>query len=673
MTLRINYNLSSLLSHQSLRNVDRLMTSSIARLSSGERIQRAGDDPASMVLSQKLRHHLAGINQATRNSEEGVTMVQTAEGAMDEISQLLTRIRTLAVQAANSGVQDPASLQAIQEDLNAAISSITRTATDTSFGSLPLLQGSLANNTMASTSLTTVSAITHDMTQLPGGIQNDSVLTTTVAAPTTLGHSNVNVTFTGLVSPLPGTTALEGLDQNGTTLDAVTGKNLTVTGPTGTHTITFAAGATINDLVSQVNAFTSQTGVRASYDANTGGLLMESTSYGNSAFAVASQDMTVGASNIGIGDDNTTAATNSSNVTLTGLVSPLPGTTPIEGLAQNGTTLDAVTGKTITLNGPTGSSTITLAAGATINDLVTQVNNLNSQTGLLASYDANTGALSIASSPSSNNTFSITSMDMTTLLSGVGLFDSDTTTVANTTVTQANTLVTPVANQTVQFSYVDAAGTTRSLTLTQDPASEDGLTFTNVAGGPEAVAPFTSFGPGAFSVTFVDTSAGTVGSNITIPVGSYTATRLSTTFIQTGAKANQITLLDIPDMRAGALGHTANLASTGLASLQDLTTTNAITSGNATNAILLLDAAIKEVTEARGRAGAIQANALESGIENLRVTFENLTSADSRLRDTDFAAESAAYARHNIIYQSATAMLAQANQLPQTLMQMLRQ
>jgi flagellin len=152
------------------------MQESIARLSSGVRIQRAGDDPASMVLSQKLRHHLAGIDQATKNSEEGVTMLQTAEGSMDQISQLLIRMRSLAVQAANEGVQNPASLQALQNDLDAAVASITQTANYTSFGSLPLLQGSMSNNTLAVASRTTVQAITHDMTQLPGGIQSNSIL-----------------------------------------------------------------------------------------------------------------------------------------------------------------------------------------------------------------------------------------------------------------------------------------------------------------------------------------------------------------------------------------------------------------------------------------------------------------------------------------------------------------
>jgi flagellin len=545
MSLRINYNLASLMAHHNLRNVDRMLIQSTERLSSGERINSAGDDPAAMVLSQKMRHHLAGLRQATNNSEEGITMVQTAEGAMDTISQNLIRMRTLAVQAANTGIHDTNSLQALQNELNTTIESITRTASHTQFGKIKLLQGDLSANKLSTTAQTVLSTMAHDMTKLPGGIQDNSTITTTVAAPLTLSRSRIDVTLTGLVSPLPGTTTLQGLTQNGTVLDDLANKTIAINGPLGSRTITLSSATTINDAVGQINAFTAQTGVRASYDANTGVLSAESTGFGN-------------------------------------------------------------------------------------------------------------------------GTFSLNATDMTTALTGNGLFDSDTTTVANT-------FLTPATNQTVQLTYIDAGGASRTMTLTQDPsASTDGLTFVNNSGGPEVAAPFTAYEPGAFRVSFIDSSNDNFGSTATVAAGSYTATRTSTVFIQTGAEALQTTVLDIPDMRSGALGHTANFAAQNYADLEDLMTNDAFLNNQATLAIQLIDAAITEVTEARGRAGAIQANALEAGMANLRVSVENISAADSRLRDTDFAAESAAYARHQIIYQAATAMLAQANQIPQTILQMLQ-
>ena len=664
MTLRINFNLASVFAHQNLRGVDRLLEKSLDRLSSGVRIRRAGDDPAGMVLANNLRHHLKGIEKATQNSEEGISMVQTAEGAMDEVSNLLLRIRTLTVQAANEGVQNPASLAAIQAEFDSAVSSITRTATDTRFGSLPLLQGQLSNNTINVADRDVLRNVVHDTTKLPGGIQPGSALTTIVAAPTTLARSAVTVALTGAVIPLPGTTVMQGLDQNGTTLDAVDGKSFTVTGPLGNRALTRPVGATINDVVAQVNAYTAQTGARASYDAATGQLRVESTAFGNSPLSVASADMTSGVSTIGLLDSNTSTTL---NVTFTGAISPLPRSTLIQGLDQNGTILDAVDGKTLTITGPLGSQAVTIPAGATIDNAVTLINTYTNLTGALASYDPNTGVLGIASTTPGNGALSIASADMTSLASGVGLLDIDTTTVPVT-----NSFATAASDQTVQVAYIDAAGAARTLTLTQDPKSAGGLTFTNLLGGPEGVAPFTAFDPGAFSVTFLDTSGGTSGTTMTLAPGSYGALRQSTSFIQTGALANQTTTIDIPDMRAGALGHTANLAVKGYASLQDLLTSSALTTGNTESAFAVIDAAIAEVNAARGNAGAIQANALETSLNSLRISFENLTSSESQLRDTDFAAESAAYSRHNIVYQAATAMLAQANQIPRSILDMLK-
>ena len=664
MTLRINFNLASVFAHQNLRGVDRLLEKSLDRLSSGVRIRRAGDDPAGMVLANNLRHHLKGIEKATQNSEEGISMVQTAEGAMDEVSNLLLRIRTLTVQAANEGVQNPASLAAIQAEFDSAVSSITRTATDTRFGSLPLLQGQLSNNTINVADRDVLRNVVHDATKLPGGIQLGSALTTIVAAPTTLARSAVTVALTGAVIPLPGTTVMQGLDQNGTTLDAVDGKSFTVTGPLGNRALTIPVGATINDVVAQVNAYTAQTGARASYDAATGQLRVESTAFGNSPLSIASADMTSGVSTIGLLDSNTSTTL---NVTFTGAISPLPRSTLIQGLDQNGTILDAVDGKTLTITGPLGSQAVTIPVGATIDNAVTLINTYTNLTGALASYDPNTGVLGIASTTPGNGALSIASADMTSLASGVGLLDIDTTTVPVT-----NSFVTAASDQTVQVAYIDAAGAARTLTLTQDPKSAGGLTFTNLLGGPEGVAPFTAFDPGAFSVTFLDTSGGTSGTTMTLALGSYGALRQSTSFIQTGSLANQTTIIDIPDMRAGALGHTANRAVNGYASLQDLLTSSALTTGNTESAFAVIDAAIAEVNAARGNAGAIQANALETSLNSLRISFENLTSSESQLRDTDFAAESAAYSRHNIVYQAATAMLAQANQIPRSILDMLK-
>jgi flagellin len=543
MTLSIGFNVSAQHAHANLVAADNALSTSISRLSSGLRITRAGDDPAAMVLANNLRHNLSGITQASQNSEEGVTMLQTAEGSMDQISSLLTRMRTLAVQAANSGVQDSSSLQALQDELDAAVASITRTADSASFGSKKLLQGGLADNALAVPAQALFSASTQNAAQLPGGIRAGSALTATVAAPgITLARSSYQTTLTtDGVTPAAGTAPLLGLIQNGQPLTAIAGGTVTIAGALGSRTLTLPANATINDFLAQVNAFSAQIGAKAAYDASTGALTVESTSSGAQTFTISSSDMT--------------------------------------------------------------------------------------------------GA-------------------------GIGLLDSDST-------GPTNAFLAAAAPQTMQLAYTDAAGTARTVTLTQDGTSPGGMTFSNLAGGPEAAPPYTAFAPGAFTWTAKDTSGGTVGSATTVPAGSYGATRTGTTFIQTGALANQTTTIDIPDMRAAALGHTAGLAGGNLGSLQDLTTGQTLLTGDATKALTVIDAAISEVSAARGRLGAVQSNGLESTLSTLQSSITNLTSAESNLRDVDFAAESATYARNNIIYQAATAMLAQANQIPQTVLKML--
>ncbi|MCK6489827.1 MAG: hypothetical protein L6R48_16150 [Planctomycetes bacterium] len=114
------------------------------------------------------------------------------------------------------------------------------------------------------------------------------------------------------------------------------------------------------------------------------------------------------------------------------------------------------------------------------------------------------------------------------------------------------------------------------------------------------------------------------------------------------------------------------LTQRGYDSIDDLVREQALVDGDSQLAIHVIDAAIDEVSTARGRTGALQANSLESTLDSLRIAIQNLTDSESRIRDTDFAQESADFARNNIIYQAATAMLAQANQVPQTVLGLLK-
>lgn len=147
MSLRINTNIPAMTAMRQLSlNEDRI-TGSVTRLSTGLRINTAGDDPAGMIISEGLRSQIRGIKQAIRNSQDAVNMNKTAEGALDEVSQLLLSMRSLAVSSANTAVVDAAQLQANQSQIRNIVASLNRVAEQTSWGDKKLLNG--ASGTIA--------------------------------------------------------------------------------------------------------------------------------------------------------------------------------------------------------------------------------------------------------------------------------------------------------------------------------------------------------------------------------------------------------------------------------------------------------------------------------------------------------------------------------------------
>ncbi|MGK0289612.1 MAG: flagellin [bacterium] len=150
MGLRINHNISSLNAHRNLTNADRAASKSMEKLSSGLKINRAADGPAALVVSETMRAQVAGLNQAVDNSETAVTMVQTAEAALNEVNNLLTGMRQLAIHASNDGANDEIMLAADQAEIANAIETVDRISQNTQFGTKKLLDGSRGANGITS-------------------------------------------------------------------------------------------------------------------------------------------------------------------------------------------------------------------------------------------------------------------------------------------------------------------------------------------------------------------------------------------------------------------------------------------------------------------------------------------------------------------------------------------
>jgi flagellin len=143
--VRINQNIMAFNAYRNLNSTNGMLGKSLEKLSSGYRINRAADDASGLVISQGLRSQVSGLRQATRNAQDGVSVVQTAEGALTEVHAMLGRIRDLIVQAANTASSDTAARQAAQNEIVQLRSEIDRIAQTTTFGTQVLLNGSFGS------------------------------------------------------------------------------------------------------------------------------------------------------------------------------------------------------------------------------------------------------------------------------------------------------------------------------------------------------------------------------------------------------------------------------------------------------------------------------------------------------------------------------------------------
>jgi flagellin len=143
----IKHNMSAVNAHRSLKfnvwEVDKTMM----KLSSGERINRSGDDPSGLAVSEKMRTQIQGLRQAERNTEDGMSFIQTAEGYLQQTADIIQRMRVLAIQSAN-GIYSPQDRQLIQVEVSQLVDEVDRIASQAEFNRFPLLQGEYARNSV---------------------------------------------------------------------------------------------------------------------------------------------------------------------------------------------------------------------------------------------------------------------------------------------------------------------------------------------------------------------------------------------------------------------------------------------------------------------------------------------------------------------------------------------
>jgi flagellin len=441
MGLSLINNTAALNAGNSLNKTNSSLGKSLERLSSGLKINRGADGAAGLVISEKQRAQIAGLKTAIDNTNKAVSLVQTGEGALNEINGLLTKARSLALDSANSGVNDADSLAANQAELRNALDSITKIATNTQFGSKKLLDGSAGIRA-------TTSAV---------GVSVSAGAGSSAAA----GNYDLVVTTAAVKANAEGT--------------AYAGAATFTNGATGTLTINNvdislneSNAGTLDDAINTINSFSNQTGVKASVDAATGGnLVLSATKFGTQG------DFTVDGDANGLAAAGFAAAVDTQAGTGGGVAGAdatgtleLAGGTAVAFTAQ-GNVINSQGLKITVGEDPAAQfSSLTVATGtANIN---VENNTLTFQVGANAGQTANVGFRDVRASSlgqgASDQVASLNDIDVTTAegaQAAIEVIDAAISEVSNLRgdigAFQANTLETNANNLRVSLENTTAA------------------------------------------------------------------------------------------------------------------------------------------------------------------------------------------------------------------------
>lgn len=586
--MRINHNIAALNTYNKLTANTAATSKSLEKLSSGLKINKAGDNAAGLAISEKMRGQIRGLDQASTNANDAISLINTAEGALSETHSILQRMRELAVQSAND-TNVSIDRGEIQKEMNQLSSEVNRIANTTEFNTKALLKGD-GNTNLASTSLGSVPGT------LTGGLT---------------AHVEAKQTVAGVVETAANITAGASLEFN------LNGEKITIGWQTATTEIAGANGsiyktgsATANSATIYVKGTTVANDMgTAIKDALQQAINANDKLKGNYKVSVSGADVTVEAESLANGGEF---------YGNKGYIGALGDTAATGGavVANIGTTTVTQATKNMDFSGITTTALAKdlIGKGFTVGDKQYEF------------YNANEGAY-------------------TGEAVGVNIGGAFVTGA-----TVKNEIANAVAGQ------VKGEGFTAAVT----GAGTDQVTFTATAIGVD----------GNNSVAFTDGGV----------QKAFEAT------MQVGANKGQGFKIDINDMRSEALKITGTAGADATEGAK-FTATNTVTNGtdstlseaaldvstheNATAAIKVINNSIESVSAERSKLGAFQ-NRLEHTIANLGTSSESLTTAESRIRDVDMAKEMMEYTKNNILSQAAQAMLAQANQQPQGVLQLLQ-
>ena len=678
----INTNIASLNAQHNLTKSGATLQTALERLSSGLRINSAKDDAAGLAISERMSSQINGLNQATRNANDGISLTQTAQSAISGMTDNLQRLRELAVQAANStnSASDRAS---IQSEVSQLVSEIGRVSGTTEFNGIKLLDGTFHNRTIQ------VGANANQTIGVTIENTSTSKLGSTLSSSLTASNNGVAMSSGDLIL-------------NGTAIGASFAASDNASSANGNLSAISKAAA--------INLHTSVTGVSAKADA------VVALGVGQTAAAGSGTVTINGVTTSTLTMTGVAAVDRTTIVQAINEKSALSGVTAIDtGLSTTGIQLSAADGRNITVLLTPGTSSVFTSATTGIGNGSTYGNFTLSSTkeivvtggasianaGVIAgkystqtAYSSTTNSTTVANTAFVSGSFRINgatvgaSLAASDLASSAGNANSSIAKAAAINAISSFTGVTATANANQlngsAMTAAAAAGTitingvaTATFSTTVDGTVSRAATITaiNAISGQTGVIA-TDGGTSALGVNLVAADgrniAVTFGTHTSATTGITTSTAINTygTFTLSSAKSFSVTTGDagtslstIGMLAAGTYGSGQNG--------QSLNSVDVSTVKGANDAINAVDIAISTLNSVRGDLGALQ-NRFTSTVSNLSSSSDNLNAARSRIRDADFAVETAKLSRGQILQQAGVAMLAQANALPNNVLALLK-
>jgi len=700
----INTNLKALVAQESMRSSDLKLSAAMERLSTGSRINTAKDDAAGLAISNRMTSQIRGMAKAIQNTNDAISMTQTAEGAYKGVNDILARMRELSVQS-STGTMNDNDRSSIQLEVAQLKSQIDDIATKTNHNNIKLLDGS-AQKVVIQT----------------GTNQGDTINLNFASARTKDIGVGTRATLASAGGQYVAATSFDALEDSAMYLNGVA---IGASQALSDNASTVAASASAISKAAAINAKSELSGVYAKVDTNvvsgTGGMTaaavtgtitingVTTDSFSTSAASTSlSRKATVTAINakseqtgvvaIDTEDDTlgvTLQAKDGRNIdiaftTLTAVATGVRDTGTFVG-SYNLYTLDS---RSIDVSFQTGDQNVEAFSGL-------RNGSYASDTALFNTYKRATAAEATAPSDTTTGLLSNDSLIVNGVAIGQALATDDSasdTTAASSTREASAIAIAAAINRKTDLTGVTASASPnviRGEGFTAGTSADvflNGVTFTANAVTRNAV--IDSFNDVSDRTGVVASAWGegielraVDGRNISI--GSATAANIGLTGIGIGSAAgsatavtyySQVTMqsdnkfevksgnagipnLELLGFRQGTFGGADN----GL----KINQVDVSTVSGANQAIVAIDAAIETISKSQANSGALN-NRMDYIVANLAEASQNMSASRSRILDTDYATETSSLAKQQIISQAATAMLAQANQQPQSVLSLLK-